>query len=90
MNFAATWEQYKSLPNAENVTRAQLSNGIIVLLRNNPYSSSIALAGYVPAGAAHDPIEKLGLADFVARALKYGTQQYDFNQIYSLLESCGA
>ncbi len=90
MNFTATWEQYKSLPNAENVTRAQLSNGIIVLLRNNPYSSSIALAGYVPAGAAHDPIDKLGLADFVARALKYGTQQYDFNQIYSLLESCGA
>ena len=86
----ATWEKYKSLPNAENVTRTQLSNGIIVLLRNNPYSSAISMAGYVSAGAAHDANKKLGLADFVARALKYGTQKYDFNQIYSLLESCGA
>lgn len=90
MTLTATWENYKSLPNADNVTRTTLSNGIVVLLRRNPHSSSIALAGYVPAGSAHDPVEKLGLADFVARALKYGTQQYDFNQIYSLLESCGA
>ena len=90
MNFAATWEQYQSLPNSENITRTTLSNGIIVLLRNNPYSSSVALAGYVPAGSAHDPVEKLGLADFVARAVKYGTQQYTMNQIYQMLESCGA
>ena len=88
--MTTTWEKYKSLPNASNVTRAQLSNGIVVLLRNNPYSSAISMAGYVSAGAAHDANKKLGLADFVARALKYGTQKYDFNQIYNLLESCGA
>lgn len=90
MTVPATWEQYQSLPSAENITRTNLSNGIIVLLRNNPHSNSIALAGYAPAGAAHDPQGKLGLADFVARALKYGTQRYDFNQIYALLETCGA
>lgn len=90
MNFAASWEKYQSLPNTDNITRATLSNGIIVLLRNNPYSSAISMAGYVSAGAAHDPMEKLGLADFVARALKYGTHDYNFQEIYQLLESCGA
>lgn len=90
MSFESTWEEYQSLPNAENITRTTLSNGIIVLLRNNRHSSAISMAGYLPAGAAHDPMEKLGLADFVARALKYGTQEYDFQQIYYLLESCGA
>jgi zinc protease len=84
------WDKYRSLPNAENITRVTLRNGIVALLRGNPHSQSIGLSGYLSVGAAIDPREKLGLAEFTAAALKYGTQQYDFQRIYQLLESTGA
>ena len=84
------WEQYRSLPSAENITRVTLRNGIVALLRGNPHSQSIGLSGYLSVGSAIDPPEKLGLAGVTADALKYGTQQYDFQQIYQLLESTGA
>lgn len=83
-------EQYRSLPSAADITRTTLSNGIIVLMRTNRNSAAISLAGYISAGSLFDPTEKLGLADFTANALKYGTQNYAFQQIYDLLESCGA
>ena len=84
------WEKYRSLPSAENITRVTLRNGIVALLRSNPHSQSIGLSGYLSVGSAIDPRDKLGLAEFTAAALKYGTQQYDFQQIYQLLESTGA
>jgi len=84
------WDKYRSLPSAENITRVTLRNGIVALLRGNPHSQSIGLSGYLSVGSAIDPHDKLGLAEFTASGLKYGTQQYDFQQIYQLLESTGA
>jgi zinc protease len=83
-------EQYRSLPSSADITRSTLSNGITVLMRTNRNSAAVSLAGYVGAGSLLDPMEKLGLADFTAQALKYGTQNYGFQEIYDLLESCGA
>jgi zinc protease len=79
-----------SLPGPDDITRVQLSNGVVVLTRPNFNSPSVALAGYLPAGAIFDPDEKLGLADFTASALMRGTARRDFQGIYDALESAGA
>lgn len=79
-----------SLPGPENITRAVLPNGIVVLARTNFNSPSVVVSGYVQCGALFEPDEKLGLADFTASALMRGTQRYSFQQIYDSLESVGA
>jgi zinc protease len=79
-----------SLPGPDDITRRQLPNGIVVLSRPNFNSPSVVLNGYIPVGGLFDPDEKLGLADFSASALMRGTQGYNFQQTYDLLESAGA
>jgi zinc protease len=79
-----------SYPGPEDIFRARLSNGIIVLARSNFNSPSISVNGYVPAGAIFESDEKLGLADFVASSLMRGTQARSFDSIYNELESVGA
>jgi zinc protease len=78
------------LPGPEDITRLELSNGIVVLSRLDANSASVAVSGFLRVGALLDPDEKLGLADFTASALLRGTQQHDFQQIFDLLESVGA
>ena len=79
-----------SLPGPDDITRLKISNGIVVLARPNFNSPSVALTGYLAAGAIFDRDEKLGLADFTASALMRGTTQRDFQGIYDALESAGA
>ncbi len=81
---------HSSLPGPEDITRVELPNGIVVLVRSNFNSPSVAMNGYLHAGALYDPDEKLGLADFVASALMRGTTRRDFQAIYDALESAGA
>jgi zinc protease len=80
----------ESLPGPGNITRAQLSNGIVVLARSNFNSPSVVVSGYLKCGSLFDPLEKLGLADFTASALMHGTQTRSFQEIYEALESVGA
>jgi zinc protease len=79
-----------SLPGADDITRVQLSNGVIVLSRPNFNSPSVVVDGYLPVGGIFDPDPQLGLADFTAAALMRGTTQRSFQEIYDALESCGA
>ena len=79
-----------SLPGPEDVFRAQLPNGAILLSRANFNSPSVVISGYIHAGSLFDTDEKLGLADFTASALMRGSAQRDLQQIYDALESCGA
>jgi zinc protease len=79
-----------SIPGADDITRVELKNGIVVLARENPNSQAVTLRGYLPAGSLFDPDEKLGLADFVASALMRGTAKREFQAIYDSLESVGA
>jgi zinc protease len=78
------------LPGPEDITRVELANGIVVLSRADFNSPSVAVSGFLHAGALLDPDEKLGLADFTASALLRGTQRYSFQEIYDTLESAGA
>ena len=79
-----------ALPGPENITRKTLENGITVLARPNFNSPSVAIQGFLQAGALADPDEKLGLAGFTAGCLMRGTQKREFQEIYESLESVGA
>ena len=79
-----------SLPGADDITRVQLSNGIVVLARSNFNSPSVTVTGFLQVGGLSDPTDKLGLADFTASALMRGSQRKSFQQIYDALESAGA
>ncbi|WP_322507189.1 pitrilysin family protein, partial [Anaerolinea sp.] len=83
-------EILQTLPGPEDITRVELPNGIVVLVRSNFESASVTLSGYLPAGGLFDPPEKLGLAHFTALGLMRGTERHHFQQIFNLLESAGA
>ncbi len=79
-----------SLPGADNVYRARLENGIVLLVRKNESSSSVVISGYLPGGSMLDPQEKLGLAYFTAAMLLRGTENRTFQEIFDDLETAGA
>ena len=79
-----------SLPGPKDIYREVLPNGITVVTRSNFNSPSVVISGYFDAGALFDSDEKLGLADFVTSALMRGTKKHNFDDIYNILESCGA
>lgn len=79
-----------SYPGEDDITRVELSNGIVILTRPNFESPSITLSGYIQVGALIDPDDKLGLADFTAIALLRGTKHRNFQEIFDVLESAGA
>jgi zinc protease len=84
------YEKIQSIPSAEDINRQTLSNGIIVLSRENRYSSSVFISGILPAGSLYDNDDKLGLSDFTSSALMRGTHNKNFLDIYRDLESIGA
>ncbi len=79
-----------SIPGPEDITRVELENGIVVLVRANPHSLSVTVRGYLQVGGLFVPDEKLGLIDFVTAALMRGSQKRDFQKIYDLIEGIGA
>ena len=79
-----------SLPGPHDITRTELGNGIVLLVRPNFNSLSIAISGFLQAGSLYDPEEHLGLADFTATSLMRGTVSRSFSEIYNELESMGA
>lgn len=79
-----------ALPGPEDITRAELPNGIVVLARSNFNSPSVVINGNLQAGSLFDPDDKLGLADFSAAALMRGTAHHSFDSLYNALESVGA
>jgi zinc protease len=79
-----------SIPGPENITRRELSNGIVVLVRENHASPAVVVRGYLRVGARDERPEQAGLASFAADALMHGTSSHTFEQIYETLESVGA
>jgi zinc protease len=79
-----------SLPGPDDITRAELRNGLVVLARANFNSPSVVVQGYLQAGNLFDPDAKLGLANFTASASMRGTETRGFQEIYDALESVGA
>lgn len=79
-----------SIPGPEDITRHQLPNGIVVLVRENHNSPSVVVSGYLPVGACDERPEEAGLGAFTASAAMRGTAKRTFEHIYEQLESVGA
>jgi zinc protease len=79
-----------SIPGLEDIVRHELSNGIVILVRENHSSPSVVVSGYLPVGACDERPEQAGLAAFTAGALMRGTANRTFEQIYEALEAVGA
>jgi zinc protease len=73
----------------ENVTRAELSNGITVLVKENHTNASISLRGRLRAGGMYETDATAGLASFTASALQRGTKKYTFQKLNDLYDSAG-
>jgi zinc protease len=79
-----------SIPGPNDITRHELSNGTVVLVRENHASPSVIVSGYLPVGAYDERPERAGLAAFTASALMRGTTDRTFEQVYEDVESVGA
>lgn len=79
-----------SIPNAANITRAALENGITILVYENPAVQSVNLMGSLHAGSIYESASQNGLASMLANVLMTGTASRNFDQIHSALEDIGA
>ena len=74
----------------ETVTRQKLDNGIVVLIKENPVSPSVAVEGEIRAGSLYESDADVGLASFTASMLRRGTRQHSFQEINAALDNVGA
>ncbi len=79
-----------AMPGADDTTRVELPNGIVVLTRENFSSPSVVIDGGLQVGALDEPRDKAGLARFTAACLMRGTERRAFGEIYEQIESIGA
>ena len=79
-----------SIPNSSNITRAELDNGITILVYENPAVQSVNFMGSLHAGSIYESPAQSGLASLTTSALMTGTASRDFNQLHSSLEDIGA
>jgi len=83
-------DRQSSIPNDSNITRAELDNGITVLVYQNPAVQSVNLMGSLQAGSIYESPGQSGLASLVAGALMTGATGSDFDAIHGALEDVGA
>ncbi len=74
----------------DTITRRALDNGMTVIVF--PKTSTPALVAHlsVKGGAMYDPIGKAGLASFMSRAMRRGTERHSFDQLNEDTENRGA
>jgi zinc protease len=72
-----------------DVHRHVLTNGLRLLMVENPAIPAIAINASVLTGARHEPEEKAGLAIMVSRLLDEGTQTRTSLEIAEAIESTG-
>ncbi len=90
MTDQANLKPQHTVPDASNVTRHVLSNGLVILVRENHSSPSVVVSGYLRGGALHETPAQAGLASFVAAMLRRGTATRTFAEINETLEGVGA
>ncbi|RIK39872.1 MAG: insulinase family protein [Chloroflexi bacterium] len=83
-------EHIGSFPGPHDVTRTVFANGLTVLVRENHAAPVAVLEGYLPVGALHDPVDKIGLSHYVAQMLTRGSANYNFDTFNEAIESIGA
>ncbi len=83
-------ELIKGLPGPDNILRKQFSNGVTVLVHENPWSSSAAICGSIYAGSCLETPDTLGLTSFVSASLSAGSLSGNFRNVSEYLESIGS
>jgi zinc protease len=81
---------HNSFPGPADITRRELPNGIVVLVRENHHAPSVVITGSIDAGGLFETPEALGLSAFAASMLIRGTAHRDFATIHEMLEGNGA
>ncbi|HLY22928.1 MAG TPA: pitrilysin family protein [bacterium] len=74
----------------ETVTRRQLPNGAVVLVRESHAHPALTVRGYLPAGVRVDPPGRDGLAVLAASMLTRGTARHTSQELALELDSMGA
>src|SRR5688500_1747720 len=74
----------------DTITRRTLSNGMTLLVHENPTIPALVVRLAVKGGAMYDPPGKAGLASFAIRAMRRGTEQHTFDQLNEDIEGRGA
>ncbi|MBN2305031.1 MAG: insulinase family protein [Anaerolineae bacterium] len=77
-------------PGPDTIARRELSNGLVVLVRESHLAPSVVITGSLEAGSLFDPPDQDGLASFTASMVMRGTKTRDFAAIHELLEGNGA
>ncbi len=72
------------------VVREPIGSGSVALIRKQAANPTIALAGYVRAGAMLDPVGREGLALLTASMLTRGTTAHTSQSLAEALDSIGA
>jgi predicted Zn-dependent peptidase len=70
--------------------RLQLTNGIVLLVVENPIADIISSRWFLRSGSSCDPPEKAGMANLVASLLTKGTPNFSWSDIAEQIESVGA
>ncbi len=73
----------------ETVTRSELHNGLVVLVKEMRGTGLVSVQGYVKSGAMFDG-SRSGLARFVASMLQRGTRRYSAPELAETLDGMGA
>lgn len=79
-----------ALPQNRTIHRTVLSNGITVLVIENPSADIIAARLFLKAGSRWEPHEKAGLSHLVSAVLTKGTERLSSMDIAERVESIGA
>ncbi len=87
---ALNTDMIKTLPGPDTILRKQFSNGVTVLIHENPWSSTAAIHGSLFAGSCLEPEDKTGLVPFLSAAITAGSRSGNFGNIGDHLESMGA
>lgn len=90
LDFSLPKLDIRSLPGPDSVLRRELSNGIVILAKENFSSPSVVISGYLVAGSLGETRQDAGLAHLTSQALMRGTKERSFNQIFESIESIGA
>ena len=73
-----------------SVARAELENGLTILIADLPGRPLVSASMVVPVGAADEPAADGGAAVLAARALTEGTEHYDAVELTEATERLGA
>jgi zinc protease len=78
------------VPGPADLTDVTLPNGLRALVRENHASPAVVVEGLLFGGALDEPLERHGLASFMATLLERGTARHGFAELSDTLEAASA